>query len=151
MARTTAWESLGPQHPPTGLGGPQADHLRGEPSMENTLLVGLSRQTVLERQLDVVANNIANVNTAGFKADSSLFEEYLRSGAHEDNFVGSDRRVSYVQDRGTYRDFTQGAHEQTKNPLDLAISGVGFLVVQTDGGGRYTRDGGPQINKVGQL
>ena len=48
--------------------------------MENALLIGLSRQTVLERQLDVVANNIANVNTAGFKADSSLFEEYLMLG-----------------------------------------------------------------------
>ena len=48
--------------------------------MENTLLVGLSRQMVLERQLDVVANNIANVNTNGFKADRSLFEEYLRLG-----------------------------------------------------------------------
>jgi flagellar basal-body rod protein FlgF len=119
--------------------------------MENALLVGLSRQTVLERQLDVVANNIANVNTAGFKADTSLFEEYLRSGAHEDNFVGSDRRLSFVQDRGTYRDFSQGAHEQTKNPLDLAISGEGFLVVQTAGGERYTRDGGLQINNVGQL
>ena len=99
--------------------------------MENALLIGLSRQTMLERQLDVVANNIANVNTAGFKADSSLFEEYLMSGAHEDNFVGSDRRVSYVQDRGTFRDFTQGAAEQTKNPLDVAIDGGGFLVVQT--------------------
>jgi flagellar basal-body rod protein FlgF len=119
--------------------------------MENALLIGLSRQTVLERQLDVVANNIANVNTAGFKADSSLFEEYLRSGAHEDNFVGNDRRVSYVQDRGTYRDFSQGAHEETKNPLDLAIAGDGFLVVQTAGGERYTRDGGLQINNVGQL
>ena len=43
--------------------------------MENALLVGLSRQTALERQLDVIANNIANVNTAGFKADNSLFEE----------------------------------------------------------------------------
>jgi flagellar basal-body rod protein FlgF len=119
--------------------------------MENTLLIGLSRQTVLERQLDVVANNIANVNTAGFKSDQSLFEEYLRSGAHEDNFKGSDRRVSYVQDRGTYRDFTQGPTEQTKNPLDVAISGGGFLVVQTAGGERYTRDGGLQMNSQGQL
>jgi flagellar basal-body rod protein FlgF len=119
--------------------------------MENTLLIGLSRQTVLERQLDVVANNIANVNTAGFKSDQSLFEEYLRSGAHEDNFKGSDRRVSYVQDRGTYRDFTQGPSEQTKNPLDVAISGDGFLVVQTAGGERYTRDGGLQMNSQGQL
>ena len=119
--------------------------------MENTLLIGLSRQTVLERQLDVVANNIANVNTAGFKADTSLFEEYLMPGAHEDNFVGSDRRVSYVQDRGTFRDFTQGASEQTGNPLDMAVSGNGFLVVQTAGGERYTRDGGMQINSQGQL
>jgi flagellar basal-body rod protein FlgF len=119
--------------------------------MENTLLIGLSRQTVLERQLDVVANNIANVNTAGFKADSSLFEEYLMPGAHEDNFIGRDRRVSYVQDRGTFRDFTQGASDQTGNPLDVAVSGNGFLVVQTAGGERYTRDGGMQINSQGQL
>src|SRR3984957_10204514 len=99
--------------------------------MENTLLIGLSRQTTLERQLDVVANNIANVNTTGYKADSSLFEEYLKSGAHEDNFVGSDRRVSYVQDRGTFRNFTQGASEQTKNPLDVALDGGERHVVQT--------------------
>ena len=119
--------------------------------MENALLIGLSRQTVLERQLDVVANNIANVNTAGFKADQSLFEEYLRSGAHEDNFKPADRRVSYVQDRGTYRDFAQGPAEQTKNPLDVAITGNGFFVVQTAGGERYTRDGGLQMNSQGQL
>ena len=64
--------------------------------MENTLLVGLSRQMTLERQMDVVANNVANVNTTGYKADKSLFQEYLTSGAHEDNFIGRDRRVSYV-------------------------------------------------------
>jgi flagellar basal-body rod protein FlgF len=119
--------------------------------VENTLLVGLSRQVTLERQLDVVANNIANVNTSGYKADSSLFEEFLTSGAHEDNFVGRDRSVSYVQDRATYRDFSQGAVEQTKNPLDIAIDGGGFLVVQTAAGDRYTRDGGLQMNNTGQL
>ena len=119
--------------------------------MQNALLIGLSRQMVLDRQLDVVANNIANVNTTGYKADNSLFEEYLGSGAHEDNFVGSDRRVSYVQDRGTFRNFTQGASEQTKNPLDIAIDGSGFLVVQAPGGERYTRDGSLQINNQGQL
>ena len=76
--------------------------------MENMLLVGLSRQMTLERQMDVVANNVANVNTNGYKADRSLFEEYLRSGAHEDNFVSRDRAVSFVQDNGTFKDFTQG-------------------------------------------
>jgi flagellar basal-body rod protein FlgF len=119
--------------------------------MENALLIGLSRQTILERQLDVVANNIANVNTSGFKADTSLFEEYLMPGAHEDNFVGSDRRLSYVQDRGTFHDLSQGPVAETKNPLDLAISGNGFLVVQTAAGERYTRDGGLQVNNQGQL
>ena len=119
--------------------------------MENALLIGLSRQTILERQLDVVANNIANVNTTGYKADSSLFEEYLMPGAHEDNFVGADRRVSFVQDRGTFRDFSQGSAEQTKNPLDVAIDGSAFLVVQTPAGERYTRDGGLQRNNQGQL
>src|SRR4030081_3176782 len=119
--------------------------------MENTLLIGLSRQMVLERQIDVVANNVANVNTNGYKSDRSLFQEYLASGAHEDNFVGSDRRVSYVQDRATFHDFSQGATQETKNPLDVAIDGGGFLVVQTPAGERYTRDGGLQINNQGQL
>jgi flagellar basal-body rod protein FlgF len=119
--------------------------------MENMLLVGLSRQMVLERQMDVVANNVANVNTNGYKADKSLFAEYLKSGAHEDNFVGRDRAVSYVLDSGTFKDFAQGPSEQTKNPLDVAIDGGGFLVVQTAAGERYTRDGGLQINNQGQL
>ena len=119
--------------------------------MENTLLVGLSRQMTLERQMDVIANNVANVNTSGYKADRPLFEEFLNSGAHEDNFLGKDRRVSYVQDRATFHDLSQGPTEQTKNPLDLAIDGGGFLVVQTPAGERYTRDGGLQINNQGQL
>jgi flagellar basal-body rod protein FlgF len=119
--------------------------------MENMLLIGLSRQMTLERQMDVVANNVANVNTSGYKADKPLFEEYLKSGAHEDNFRGRDRSVSYVQDRGTFKDFSQGSTEQTKNPLDVAIDGKGFLVVQTPAGERYTRDGGLQINNQGQL
>jgi flagellar basal-body rod protein FlgF len=119
--------------------------------MENALLIGLSRQMTLERQMDVVANNVANVNTNGFKADKSLFQEFLKSGAHEDNFVGRDRAVSYVQDSGTFKDFTPGATEQTKNPLDVAVDGGGFLVVQTPAGERYTRDGGLQINNQGQL
>jgi flagellar basal-body rod protein FlgF len=119
--------------------------------MQNTLLIGLSRQMVLERQMDVVANNVANINTTGYKADRSLFEEYLRSNAHEDNFVQSDRRLSFVQDRATFRDYSQGPTEETKNPLDVAIDGSAFLVVQTPAGERYTRDGNLQINNQGQL
>jgi flagellar basal-body rod protein FlgF len=119
--------------------------------MQNALLVGLSRQVTLERQMDVIANNVANANTNGFKADRSLFEEYLNSNAHEDNFVSSDRRVSYVQDRGTFRDAGQGPMEETKNPLDLAVDGAAFFAVQTAGGERYTRDGKFSLNSTGQL
>jgi len=119
--------------------------------MENTLLVGLSRQVVLERELDVSANNMANVNTNGFKANHMLFEEYLNSGAHEDNFQRPDRRVSYVQDRGTYVDLAQGSAQLTSNPLDVAIDGSGFFAVQTAAGERYTRDGNLHLNAQGQL
>ena len=120
--------------------------------MQNTFLIGLSRQVTLERQMDVIANNVANVNTNGFKADRSLFQEYLMPGAREDNFAaGRDRRLSHVMDRATFRDFAQGAAEPTKNPLDVAIDGDGFFVVQTPAGERYTRDGSFQINNQGQL
>ena len=120
--------------------------------MQNTLLIGLSRQVTLERQMDVIANNVANVNTNGFKADRSLFQEFLMPGAREDNFAaGRDRRLSHVTDRATFHDFAQGAAEATKNPLDVAIDGNAFFVVQTPAGERYTRDGSFQINNQGQL
>jgi len=105
----------------------------------------------LERQLNVISNNVANVNTSGYKADQTLFEEYLLSGAHEDTFTGPDRRISYVEDRGTYHDLSQGAAQPTNNPLDVAIDGSGFLAVQTAAGERYTRDGNLQVNGQGQL
>src|SRR6195952_722950 len=131
LANRGLGELFGSNRSANHLGGVDAHPRRGEPPMENMLLVGLSRQMVLERQMDVVANNIANVNTTGYKADKSLFQEFLMPGAHEDNFVGRDNRISYVQDRATFHDFAQGAAEQTKNPLDVVIDGKGFLVVQT--------------------
>jgi flagellar basal-body rod protein FlgF/flagellar basal-body rod protein FlgG len=120
--------------------------------MENTLLIGLSRQVTLERQMDVIANNVANVTTNGFKADRSLFQEYLMPTAREDNFAaGRDRKLSHVIDRATFRDMAQGSLDQTKNPLDVAINGDGMFAVQTPAGERYTRDGSFQIDNQGQL
>ena len=116
--------------------------------MQNTLLVGLSRQVALGRELEVVANNIANINTTGFKADGSIFEEFLNSSARADQ-TGS--RVSFVRDRGTWHDLSSGPVEKTGNPLDIAIDGKGFLVVQTPAGERYTRNGSFQINNTGEL
>lgn len=119
--------------------------------MQNTLLVGLSRQVALGRELDVVANNIANVNTNGFKADGAVFEEYLGPRARAANTVGADNRVSFVRDRATWIDLTQGPIERTGNPLDVAIDGSGYLAVQTPRGERYTRNGALQINSSGEL
>jgi flagellar basal-body rod protein FlgF len=116
--------------------------------MQNAVLVGLSRQVALGRELDVIANNIANLNTTGFKADGSLFEEYLSTGARDDETGG---QVSFVRDRGTWHDLSEGPIEKTGNPLNVAIDGAGFLVVQTPRGERYTRNGALQINASGQL
>jgi flagellar basal-body rod protein FlgF len=119
--------------------------------MENALLVGLSRQMVLQREMEVVANNIANIDTNGFKADFSLFEEYLATGARDNSFRAADSRVSFVRNRGTLIDLTQGSVQQTGSPLDVAINGDGFLVIQTPQGERYTRNGAFQINSQGDL
>jgi flagellar basal-body rod protein FlgF len=119
--------------------------------MENASLVGLSRQIALQRELDVVANNIANLNTTGFKADQVVFQEHLMPLASANQFRGSDRKVSFVQDRATWLDLSQGPVEQTGNPLDVAVSGNAFMTVQTPRGERYTRNGAFQINSQGQL
>ena len=115
--------------------------------MQNALLIGLSRQVALSRELDVVANNIANLNTTGFKADGSLFEEFL-SGA-----AGGQQAqpLSFVRDRATWTDMSHGPVEHTGNPLDLAISGDAFFAVQTSRGVRYTRNGSFQVNATGQI
>src|SRR5580692_1309667 len=132
------------------LGGPSRVP-RGAPPMQNAALVVLSRQMVLEREMEVVANNIANIDTNGFKADFSLFEEYLMPGARDGHFQVADSPVSFVRNRGTLIDLNQGALQRTGSPLDIAISGDGFLVVQTPQGERYTRNGGLQINSQGEL
>ena len=118
--------------------------------MENAQLVSLSRQIALQRQMDVVANNMANINTTGFKAEDMLFKEFKMPVAR-DNELPGDQSVSYTEDWTTVHDLSQGAISQTGGPLDVAISGKGFLTVQTPNGVRYTKDGALQINATGTL
>jgi flagellar basal-body rod protein FlgF len=118
--------------------------------MENALLIGLSRQTALQRELDVVANNIANVNTTGFKADGAVFAEFLQARANSE-LSAPDRRMSFVQDSKSWHDMSQGTIQQTGGPLDVAIDGEGMMVVQTARGERYTRNGALQLNNIGEL
>lgn len=105
--------------------------------MDTVLYVGLSRQMTLSRSLEVVANNVANADTAGFKLESVPVQtEPASLPATPDG-----RPVNYVLDHGVARDFAQGSLEQTSNPLDIAIDGDGFFEIQTANGSRYTRDG----------
>jgi flagellar basal-body rod protein FlgF len=119
--------------------------------MENALLLGLSRQVVLGRELEVVANNLANINTTGYKADRSIFEQFLMPLASADQFPVSSRGVSFVQDRATWHNMAAGPIQRTGNPLDVTIDGDGFLVVQAAGGQRYTRNGALEISADGTL
>jgi len=119
--------------------------------MQNALLIGLSRQVAFSRGLDVVASNIANLNTPGFKGNGSAFEEFISKTAREGNLSRRDAQVSFVRDRATWVDMTQGAIERTGNTLDVAVDGKGFMTVQTPNGERFTRNGALQINGAGEL
>jgi flagellar hook-basal body protein len=119
--------------------------------MENALLVGLSRQMALSHELDIIANNIANIDTTGFKADNASFSEFLMPHASDGDFSGSDKHVSFVQDRASWINLAPGAIERTGDPLNVAIDGPGYLVVQTARGPRYTRNGALALNATGQI
>ena len=119
--------------------------------MENALLIGLSKQMALRRQMDVLANNMANVSTAGYRAESLRFEEHLMPGAEMPGQIGSSARLSYVMDAGIVRNFESGSLERTDGEFDVAISGRGWLVVQTPEGERYTRNGQMRLDSEGQL
>lgn len=120
--------------------------------MENAILVGLSRQMALRREMDVIANNVANINTNGFKTRSTRFAEHLGPVARAETFTGADKRVSYVVDRGTPIDLSAGMMQRTGSPLDVAVRGDAYFTVQTaNGQTRYTRDGSFEINSRGQM
>jgi flagellar basal-body rod protein FlgF len=106
--------------------------------MDNALYVGLSRQMTLRRELDIVANNIANANTTGFKVEELMVRTEPAKPARTN---GGSYPVKFVLDDGVARDFGQGALTQTGGDFDLAIEGQGFFKVSTAGGERYTRDG----------
>ena len=120
--------------------------------MENVLLIATSRQMALRREMDVIANNVANVTTNGFKRRMSDSREFQMPVASSDTFRrGPDRHISFVVDRGTPLDTSAGTLEPTGNPLDVAINGEGYFVVQTPQGERYTRNGALMINSRGEL
>src|ERR1700733_5305628 len=109
----------------------------------STALTGLLANTTA---LNVVGDNLANMNTQGFKSNDILFEDALT------NATGSLQLGGGVQSTSTSRNFTQGSIATTNQPLDAAIQGNGFFVVQNPSGStQYTRDGSFTLNSTGQL
>lgn len=112
--------------------------------MENTSYVALSSMTMLMRQMDVIANNMANVNTASFK------QQYMVVNEYDKNTTGTEK-LAMVQDFAVLRDLRQGALVATDNPLDLAIDGDGYYAMETSSGPRYTRSGAFTLDSTGTI
>lgn len=125
----------------------------------------LSGAIAQSQRLDTIANNLANVNTTAFKKDKQVFSEYLTSFEKADDHInvpripasiesfydmqGGDK--SYVNQAGTFTDFTQGQIRPTGNNLDFAIEGNGFFEVLTPQGVRLTRNGSMRIDNQGRI
>ncbi len=112
--------------------------------METPIYVLLSQQDALQRQMEVVANNMANMNTTGYKSRAVMFEDFIRRPSPK-----SEQHM--VLDRGTLRDISQGTLLKTDNPLDIAISGQGYFAIQTPQGTQYTRQGSFHLDTEGNM
>jgi len=114
--------------------------------MENSIYLGLSRQVTLRTNMDIIAQNVANMNTTGYRGQNTLFQEYLSKPR------GYDDPLSFVNDEGQYQITAPGPLRQTGSQLDVAIVGDGFFSVQAPGGDiEYTRDGNFTMDPNGTL
>ncbi len=114
--------------------------------MDNALYVALSGQTALRRKLDILANNMANINTPGFKREQSRFDEAFEKLETDGN------GVAFVHDKATVIDGEQGALTLTGGDLDVGLNGSGAMsVLAANGQKLYTRDGRMSRNADGGL
>ena len=111
-------------------------------------MLGLQTQRVLQRRMDIAANNLANVATSGFKADALVTDDVEDTGA---SAADAPSDVMFVRDIALMRDMRQGEIAMTSNPLDVAIEGDGFFMVQGPTGPLYTRDGAFTLAGDGSL
>lgn len=118
--------------------------------MENSIYVGLSRQVALQAQMDIVANNIANMSTPGYRAQNMVFHEYVNK-APKNKIDNPPDPLSQVLDYGHFQTTQEGEMRQTGNPLDVALAGPGWFGVQTSDGTQYTRAGNFQVDVNGDL
>ncbi len=119
--------------------------------MENSIYLALSRQMTLQTNMDIVANNIANMNTTGYRGQNLIFEEFISDPRH-DAPDGVDDPLSFVWNKGQYDDTSPGSVSVTGNSLDVSLDGPGFLGIQGPGGQiNYTRAGDFQLSAEGIL
>jgi flagellar basal-body rod protein FlgF len=122
---------------------------KGTGKMENAAYIALSRQGALRREMDVIANNIANMNTTAFKSESMMFVQHLVKSKSSQGLA--PQKMAYVRDVAQYQNLNEGPIKQTGNSLDVALHGQGFFVVDTPDGELYTRNGRFNLNPEGQL
>ena len=103
--------------------------------MDNPVYISLSRQSGLLKELNTIANNIANAQTAGYKREGALFTEYLAAAGRNDPSLSIGRLGAH------FSDLAQGDLAQTGGSLDVAIEGAGFFLIGTPGGERLSRAG----------
>jgi flagellar basal-body rod protein FlgF len=119
--------------------------------MGETTLIDLSRLMALRRKLEVVANNVANSETNGFRAQHLSFQEYLKPEKGREVGVKPERPLSLVDAAFSFPTSLAGAVRPTGNPLNLAINGNAYFAIQTAQGERYTRDGSFSLDGAGRL
>lgn len=120
--------------------------------MDVSTLVLLSSEAALRRRMDVTANNIANLNTTGFKREAPVFREVVENMDVGPGAPSGGRRTSFVIDMGVTHDTAEGAFQSTGNPLDAMIQGEGYFQLRRpDGTIAYTRAGHFQISATGEL
>lgn len=117
--------------------------------MDNTNYIALSRQMALWKQMDIVSNNMANMNTSGYKTDDALFTSYLVQ-TPEAQGVGSEP-LYFTEDFGSFQNFVEGPMLHTGNTFDVAIKGDAFFCVETAAGEKYTRKGQFSLDSEGKL
>ena len=134
--------------------------------MMKNIYAPLSGAIAQERVMEIIANNLANVNTVGFKGDRVTFSLLESDPAHnyasplppanfkmdvEDMLPLRGNEMAYVGINGVKRDETQGPSQQTQSPLDVMLEGEGLFQVMTPEGMRYTRNGQFKLNPSGVL
>ncbi len=130
--------------------------------MQDGMYSALFGALTCEHRLDIIANNLANADTSGYKQDRTAFEDVFVEFAHDKIFQPKlslrdkplfppPTEVSKVRVAEISTDFSQGALKQTGNPLDVAIVGEGFFKVRTPDGDFFSRDGSFVLSPEGIL